>query len=83
MRENIEIRFFGQSSCLSALRKTQKLFQLVFLLDRHNLPTEEDLSRHGTVENVDEFLKHNDLANGINSSEEDDCYSNNEEDDGN
>ena len=67
-----------------SLRTLQKSFQLVFLLQGSNLPTEEELSRHSTtLENVDEFLKHNDSANGINSSNEDDCCSNNEEDEGN
>ena len=67
-----------------SLRTLQKSFQLVFLLQGSNLPTEEELSRHSTtLENVDEFLKHNDSANSINSSNEDDCCSNNEEDEGN
>ena len=66
------------------LRTSQKLFQLVFLLQGSNLPTEEKLSRHSTIlENVDEFLKHNDSAYAMDSSDEDDCCSNNEEDEGN
>ena len=66
------------------LRTLQKSLQLVFLLQVSNLPTEEELSRHSTrLENVDEFLKHNDSANGMNSADEDYCCSNNEEDEGN
>lgn len=60
---------------------SQKSFQLVFLLQGRNLPTEVELSRQSkSQENVEEFLKHNDSANGMNSSDEDDCCSNNEED---
>lgn len=56
----------------------------MFLLQGSNLLTEEELSSHSTtLENVDEILKQNDLANGMNSSDKDDYCSNNEEDEGN
>ena len=62
----------------------QILFKLVYLIQGSNLPTEEELSLQSTIlENVNEFLKNNDSANGMNSSDEDYCCSNNERDEGN
>lgn len=49
----------------------QILFKLVYLIQGSNLPTEEELSLQSTIlENVYEFLKNNDSANGMNSSDE-------------
>ena len=78
MKEGIWVGFLDLAKV--SLRASQKSFELVFLLQGSNLPTEEELSRRGTtLENVDEFLKQNDSANGMNSSEEDNCFRKNEE----
>ena len=56
-------------------------FHLVLLQQGSNLLTAEEIAHHNTIiENIDKFLKGSNSANGMNSSDKDDCCCNNKGD---